>query len=373
MTIQSAPGRILIVDDDQDMLYVLRDCLTDHNFVPYFVTNARDALGVMRRYSPDILLLDVNMPEVGGLALLRQVREQHSAADLPILMMSVEADMQIIVRALEAGANDYLTKPIELDVLIARVRTHLELKRLQDFQSEQIAQLERLDAMKEQFLQIAAHDLKNPLGVLRMAVDLLATIDPAGSDWQEERGIAIQSAHTALRTMDSIIRDFLDLRALKEGQFALNVQQVSATHLVAEAMTQFQMAAAEKGISLHSQIEPDLPEIGADPDRVAQVLHNLISNAIKFSSEGAEVHVRLCRAQGGIRFEVEDNGPGIKPGEMHLLFQEFSRLSNRPTGRERSSGVGLSIAKRLIDLHRGQIGANSEVGHGSLFWFELPV
>ncbi len=130
--------------------------------------------------------------------------------------------------------------------------------------------------------------------------------------------------------------------------------------------------AEKKSIDLRATLDPSLPETQGDPDRLMQVINNLISNAIKFSPNGATVAVRTRVQNGGLMFEVADTGPGIPAAEIPLLFEEFARLSNQPTGGEKSSGVGLSIAKQLVELHGGQIGAKSEVGKGSLFWFSLP-
>jgi signal transduction histidine kinase len=168
------------------------------------------------------------------------------------------------------------------------------------------------------------------------------------------------------------VDDFLDLRALKDGKMSLIVEPVDLGSLVGEAAEQFQTYTHEKNVTLQTDIQP-LPVVQADPNRLAQVLNNLIGNAVKFSPAGTSVTIRTSQREDRVRVEVEDNGPGIPAQEVPLLFQEFARLTNRPTGTERSSGIGLAITRYLVELHGGTIGAESEAGRGSLFWFELPI
>lgn len=364
--------RILIVDDDRDIRSVLVDCLSDQDYKIETAPDGTQALDMIASQTPDLMLLDVHLPGYSGLEVLQIVRADYSSSDLPIIMLSVESEIQTIVSALRLGANDYIQKPTSLEILTARVMTQLELKRLHELNRQHIRQLEALDAMKEKFLQIAAHDLKNPLNVLNIGLEILSDPNSRDPDDPGNRNV-LASMRQASQTMESIIDDFLELRAMQEGKIALEVQPLSLTDLVWQSMAQFEAYAEGKQVTLCTELDWNLPTVTADPNRLAQVLTNLISNAIKFSPKGASVIVRAQRSGGCLRIEVEDNGPGIPAGEIPILFQEFTRLSNRPTGKEHSSGVGLAIARHIVELHRGQIGVDSEVGQGSTFWFELPL
>jgi signal transduction histidine kinase len=208
---------------------------------------------------------------------------------------------------------------------------------------------------------------------MQIGVDLLS--DPAAREnpSEQETEIIIASMRQAINTMQSIINDFLELRAMQDGKIALAMKPVVLADLVRQSLRQFEPSADDKQIALCTELDPGLPPVSADPDRLLQVFSNLFSNAIKFSPSGTSVTVRLHGSNGYVRVEVEDQGPGIVPHEIPLLFQEFTRLSNRPTGRERSSGVGLAIVRHIVELHRGRVGVDSEVGRGSCFWFELPL
>ncbi len=363
---------VLVADDDQGVREILAASLEGLGFSVILASSGTEALELIRSRVPDLALLDFRMPGLSGLEVVQAVRTERSSTALPLIIMSVESESHTIVQALEMGANDYLSKPVALEVLAARVRTQLELKRLQDLHIRHIAELQNLDALKNQFFQMAAHDLRNPLNLIQFGVEMLAMSgdDPLSDD---ERERVLDAVRESIQTMKSIIDDFLDLRALKEGNLALAQETLALDQMAGRAVDQFRVYAEQKRISLSFETRDDLPPLTGDPDRLKQVIHNLISNAIKFSPAGARVQVRVTAREGWLRLEVLDSGPGIPPDELPLLFQEFTRLSNRPTGQERSSGVGLSIARRLVELHGGRIGAESAVGHGSLFWVELPA
>jgi signal transduction histidine kinase len=170
-----------------------------------------------------------------------------------------------------------------------------------------------------------------------------------------------------------IVGDFLDDHAIKTGKMRLEVEAIDLNQIVEQVAGQFLPIVEQKQIAFTTDLDRSLGAIQADPNRMVQVISNLIGNALKFTRSGGKVVVRTRAGEGAQRFEVEDTGPGIPAEEMPFLFQEFARLANRPTGGERSTGLGLSISRQLVELHGGQIGAESKVGQGSLFWFELPA
>jgi signal transduction histidine kinase len=312
------------------------------------------------------------MPGMDGWEVLHHIRTRYSSTDLAVIMVTALGESQEMVRGLEMGANDYLPKPVQFEVLLARVRTQLKLKELLDQRARDIERLRELDAIKDKFLQIAAHDLKNPLNNIVMSVELLSTPGVLTVEVRPQYDQTVGMIRSAAQVMQAIISDFLDLQTIQNGRLTLKWQDTSLNDVAANVVHQFTPYAKNKQVSLVVELDGAMPICLADPVRLVQVASNLVGNAIKFSPPGAAVKVRTHAGDGRLRFEVEDNGPGIPAAEMGLLFQEFARLSNRPTGGEKSSGVGLAIARHLVELHGGQIGARSEVGVGSLFWFEMP-
>jgi signal transduction histidine kinase len=367
-------GRILIADDNTAGVDTLTLFLADEGFLVAGVNSGADALEMIESFKPDVLILDVRMPGMDGFQVLQSIRENPATTELPVIMVTAMSDTQDVVYALELGANDYISKPPQVEILVARVRTQLKLKALMDQRRRDLVQLRQLDSMKDNFLAVAAHDLKNPLHNIGFGAELLKEYaEQLEEAARNEMLTIIGTIESASATMQVIVDDYLDLQTMRAGQFVINRETVDLTAVIKDVLDQIRVRATGKALTLETHLSDDLPSVNGNPDRLAQVIGNLVSNAIKFSPPGAVVTVRaMPRTTGGLRIEVEDNGPGIPAEEMDLLFQEFARLSNRPTGGEKSSGVGLSIARRLVELHGGTIGAKSVRGQGSTFWIELP-
>ena len=364
---------ILVVDDSHEANRVLCVLLGHEGFLVESAYGGEEAIAMILDDPPDLVLLDVMMPEVDGLEVLRQVRQHPETVELPVIMVTALGDTQDVIQGLELGANDYLTKPPQFEILAARVRTQLKLKRLQDQRRQDILRLRELDALKDKFLQIAAHDLRNPLNNIVMSAELLDEHKEEFAQIDPEFKRILKMVRMAIRMMQSIINDFLDLRAMESGQLELQREQTSLNYVLEQALLQFGSYAEQKEVDVRSDLADNLPDCFADPDRLMQIASNLIGNAIKYSHLGGSVVVTSRLHDGCLRVEVQDDGPGIPEEEMPLLFTPFSRLSNKPTGGEKSSGVGLSIARHLVELHQGTIGAESEAGVGSTFWFEIPA
>lgn len=368
----TAAATILVVDDEEEARRLLASLLSHKGYHTIFAVNGREALEAVEREKPDLVVLDIMMPEMPGLAALQAIRERYHTAELPVILLTALGDSKDVVRGLELGANDYLGKPIDTAELAARVRTALRLKKLHDQYRAGLDRLRELDELKDRFLQIAAHDMKSPLGTILMGLQILSDsisdVAPVVPDY--ERVINMMTYSSSI--IQNIIDDYLDLQTIKAGRLELDTQAISINTLIKTIAEQFQPYADSKGITLQTELDRSVPTCPADPDRLMQVLSNLVSNAIKFSPRDSAIVVRTLPCEDGARVEVIDRGPGIKPEEQYLLFQEFVRLSNRPTGGEKSSGVGLAISRYLIEAHRGRIGVQSAPGEGSTFWFELP-
>lgn len=370
---EARPARVLVVDDSEGTADVLVRHMRLEGYDAHAITDPLEALAAIKADPPDLLLLDVMMPHLNGMDLLKELRAYTPTAELPVILLTALGETHDVVRGFALGANDYMVKPPEYEVLAARMRTQVNLKQLRDQRQRDLAALRELNALKDRFLQIAAHDLRNPIHNIVIGLELLGRIDPALQAQIRDFDVVMEMMRIAVQTMQTIISDFLDFQALRSGKIKLDLKPTALNEVVERVIAQHRPAAEAKGITLHAQLAPSLPPTLADPDRVAQVVGNLISNAIKFSPNGALVGVRTRLMGGQIVVEVADNGPGIPEEEIALLFQEFARLSNRPTAGEPSSGVGLSIARQLVEMHGGRIGVKSKVGKGSLFWFALPV
>ncbi len=366
-------GAVLIVDDSERSREMLCKLLEGSGYDVQVASGGEEALEMIADSPPDIVLLDVLMPDIDGLEVLSRLRADPATAELPVVMVSALDQVQQMVMALERGANDYLTKPADIMILLARIRTQLKLKQLQDQRRRDLQRLRELDALKDRFLQIAAHDLKNPLSHVLLGAGLLREADLSTPEGVAEFNNIVDFMELAAEVMKDIISDFLDFRALQTGSLALQVAPTDLNDLAHRIVRQYSLSAERRGIVLEADLDPDLPGCQADSNRLAQAASNYVSNAIKFSPDGTHIVVRtLLTEEGFLRLEVDDNGPGISEEEMPLLFEEFARLSNRPLGGEKSSGIGLSIVRRLVELHGGRVGAKRREEGGMRFWFEIP-
>lgn len=350
---------LLVVDDNENNLTILKRRLSQCGFSVMTATNGQDALNIVSQVSCDLLLLDIMMPVMDGFEVLKTIRKTQSMMQLPIIMITALQDSKDVVEALEHGANDYITKPIDLKSLQARVNTHLTMK--------------ELAKENEEFLSIASHDIKKPVMLIRDVVqviqdeygDLLSSTE----DLNEMMGM-IRRASDSLQ---SLIEDYLEGKVIDHGRLELDCTELDLNDVIRDIVSVNMGIAANKGIVLQMELQDAMPVVQADRSRINQVVDNLIGNAIKFSKADTIVKVTTSDNDGGILLEVKDQGPGIKDEERSKVFNRFASLSNKPTGGETSTGLGLSLCKQLVELHGGKIGVSPNEPVGSNFWFQLPV
>lgn len=351
-------GNLLVVDDDRINRGMLSAQLQKAGHRCEMAENGREALEKIESGSFDMVLLDVVMPEMDGLTCVRKIRETYNAMDLPVIMVTAKGETEDVVQALESGANDYVTKPLDMPVVLARVQTQLSLKRMAE--------------LKDEFLRIASHDLKNPLTSMKGFTSLLAIqLQPGATVNQAAHDCILRMGKNAV-VMQRIIEDFLDFSALKDGRLEVKITSFDLAELVRESVEAHLEYAKGKSIALTSEIDASVETVQADGARLGQVVQNLVGNAIKFGSEGTEVVVRLKRKDAAVVFEVCDSGPGLTDEDLKKVFGKYARLSNKPTGAEKSSGLGLSICKQLVEMHHGEIGVYNNPDCGATFWFSIP-
>lgn len=353
------PSHILVVDDAAGMRDVLAIGLEREGHVVAVAGDAHGALEQIRATRFDLILLDIKLPGMSGLDLLVQLRESHSALDVPIIVISGNGESGDVVSALQWGANDYITKPTDMAVVRARVRAQLSLKQLKE--------------TNDRYLRIVSHDLKKPIMLMLDIARQVHAGHAPGTPLSEDARSALELLIESGQFMQQIVSDLFDQHALRGGRLRITRQPTDLGAVVRQAVTRNGAYAKSKGIALDMRFEIGLPIIQADDLRLMQVLENLIGNAIKFSPAGARVTVSTRSDAGFIRCDVSDTGPGIAAQDMGKLFVEYAQLKNLPTGNEKSTGLGLAISKELITRHGGEIGAQNGPEGGAVFWFRLPV
>lgn len=231
-------------------------------------------------------------------------------------------------------------------------------------------ELVELNQLKNRFLGLAAHDLRNPLVSIRGLAEILMSDDTL--PLTEMHRELLTTIHSASDGMLTLVNDILDMAAIESGKTQLRLQRASLARLIEERLRVNLVLAEKKQIRLRRDLG-DLPLVLFDWDRIGQVIDNLIGNAIKYSPPDSLVHISLRRGHAGVVVSVRDQGPGISKEDQDRIFNEFEQLYNRPTGGEKSTGLGLFIARQIVEAHRGRMSIESEVGVGSTFGFTLPL
>ncbi len=364
--IDDAPPKILIVDDEPINRKLLGRLLEK----TYNITEAADgfeALELVRNHHFDLILLDIMMPRMNGLDVLAEIRTTHSSTDLPVILVSALRDNHHIVKGIEAGANDYIPKPIDNGVVRARVMAQIKAKQAFDIQRKAFAELEEANTLKNRLLSIASHDLKSPLSSVYMAESLLRyvvdTEDPTATS-------ILDTMKATLDHMNTIINEFLDMAALQAGKIKIDLQPLDLEDVIYIVASHYELTAEEKESAI--VLDNIKGYVTADLERLQQVLGNLVSNALKYSPPNSTVTINVVADADNYTLQVIDQGPGIPVDERDQLFSEFSKLSPRPTAEESSTGLGLWIAKQMVELMHGEIGATFPETGGSIFWVTLP-
>lgn len=348
---------LLLVDDDADMRHLLMFQLQSLGCNVLAAENGRDALSLLSKEHCDLVLLDIVMPDTSGLEVLETIRQSRSMLELPVIMITSLSETTDIVRAMELGANDYVTKPIDLHVAFARIRTHLKMRRLTE--------------QNEELMRIATHDLKKPLVVIQDVATVANSELMQGQCDIDGMTQMFDIIERSTQTMQTIIEDFLELNAIESGQIKFNIDSLDINQMIRECVERNASYAKKKRVVLELKLAQGLPRVRADVKRLEQVLENLLGNAIKFSPKDTTTTLYTRREDDWVMVEISDQGPGFKPETLNKAFAKFSQLGNQPTGGESSTGLGLAICRQLIEAQSGEIGLYNNNGIGATFWFHL--
>jgi signal transduction histidine kinase len=388
---EGAAARILVVDDADFNREVMTRILEREAYTVETAVDGADALEKLRREAFDLVLLDVMMPGVDGVQVIEAMHGDEDLKTLPVIMLSALNEQETVLKCIHLGAQDYLTKPINQQLLKARISACLEKKRSHDLEREYTRRVESMGAqlqvvnerlrqanqIKTRFLATAAHDLKNPLGGILLMADRIHHESEQGRAGE----VTLRQAtriHEMVQKMLHIINGVLDSAVQELGEVHLALELTNLGDLVHRVVQENEAYATSKQIRLLYE-ETFAAECWGmlDRIRIAQAMDNLVNNAIKYSPFGSTVRVelgfRIVEGQDRVHIEVRDEGPGLTPEDLAQAFGLFQRLSAQPTGGEYSTGLGLSIVKQMVELHDGWVWIESQPGQGAAFLVELPL
>lgn len=358
-----AQRKILVVDDDRINIRILTGILRGEGYELGEASSGEQALEVYERFQPDLVLLDVMLPGINGFETCRQLRERHGKACAPIIFITAKNESDDVVEGFSAGGVDYLPKPFQAKEVAARIRTHLQNRILLD-------QLSQANSAKNRFLGMAAHDLRNPLASIRGLAEFLR--DGTVGQLTPDQLDLVQTIHDASQSMLTLVNELLDVATIESGKLQIVRRPGSLATLIGKSVYLANIEAARKNTRINFRAPATPDQSNFDPDRLKQVVDNLLSNAIKYSPPGSTVTVEFAQTATVREFSVKDQGPGIPAGESDRLFKDFSRLSVKPTGGEKSTGLGLAICRKIIEAHDGDISAKNLPVLGCEFRVILP-
>ena len=359
-----APGRILVVDDQPANLRVVSALLTRHGYEVQSASDGESALEMAASQPPDLMLLDMMMPGMDGFELLSRVRQQPGLVQVPAVFLTAAQDRDMLLRAFDAGAVDYVTKPFMPEELLARVNAHLGLKLTRD-------RLERVARERQELVNLVAHDLKNPLSSVVFASDMLLQ----GACKPERVPRYLQMIEDSAQDALGYIRRYLETQSPRTSAGAGGGEGVRASlaEVLAWLRDRYELQLESRGMRLRCDLPPADAMVAMDALVLRQVAENLVSNAMKYASDGGELSLSARRgAPDYWQLWAEDRGPGIPERRRRDLFKPFVRLTDEDPADGLSSGLGLSLARQIVDQAGGQLWYEDRDGGGARFIIELP-
>jgi len=359
--------KILIVDDEKGYRTVLKLGLEDEGYETMEASSGSEATKLIKENTFDLVVLDLRMPDIDGLEVLKAVREISPTTDC--VMISGLQDIQLAIQAIKLGAKDFLSKTQSLEEMLNRIKNVLRAHMAETHISE----------LQANFTSKLLHDLLAPLRSLQSSIDIIDQ-GSAGPVTEQQKKI-FQNINATIKYMDTLLSDMIDLSLFESGKVDLNKIPTNFDELIPAVCARFIPQANSKKITIDIEVDDNVPTITVDPEKIEQVMLNLLDNAIKYTHEGGKIRVKVSSTSeelGGtlqefVEVAVSDSGIGIPRSELPLVFDKYKEVLIGKTSEKKTTGLGLAICKSIVDAHGGKMYAESTLGKGSTFKFLLPT
>lgn len=368
----TARTRVLVVDDNDVNRLLAQHTLEDADYDVVLATSGSEALASFAEAPADCVLLDIRMPDLDGFAVCERLRSLPGGAETPVLFLTALRDLETFDRAAQAGADDFLTKPVRPQELVARVRAAVELRRVRaelrehyDLLKKQRDDLLRLQLQKERLTAFVVHDLKNPVHVVDLHAQLLLL-----EDLPAEAREAVLQIRAGTRRLSQMILNLLDVSKADEGRLVAQRSVIDLAGVIGEVLAETAVLAADCDVALRSRVEGS--SIRADRDLLRRTLTNLVENAIRYAPEGTAVTVSAAPTEGGTLIRIADEGVGIPAELRERIFDPFVQAGSGERDELRSNrGLGLSFCKAAVEAHGGAVWVE-DGSPGAVFCLRIP-
>lgn len=356
---------ILVVDDEPKNVQLLTDLLDSRNYTVCSAADGEQGLALARDRLPDVVLLDVMMPGLNGFEVCRRLKGEQKTAMIPVLLVTALNAREDRLAGIDAGANDFITKPIDSGDLILRVRNAAATKRLHDRVASQLRRLQELESARDTLTHMIVHDLRSPLTGLQGYLDLLRAVADGNAEVVEYAS----EAQLITGRLTEMISQVLDVSRLESDQMPLSLRETDLMALVPAAVAS--LGPPPGGIIVTYEMPKSPVTVMCDPDLISRVVVNLVGNAYKFTPSAGQVRIGLAAEDDRVRLTVTDNGPGIPAEFRGVIFEKFGQAPLGQAAGVRSSGLGLTFCKLAVEAHKGKIGIEGAEHGGARFWVEL--
>lgn len=358
---------VLVVDDTPENVEILVELLSELYEV-VVATDGESALEVLENETVDLVLLDIMMPGIDGYDVCTRAKGDPNTRDIPIIFVSAMDETVDKVRGLEVGGVDYITKPFQPEEVLARTRTHLLVHRLLKQNALARASAERAKDAKGRLISSISQQLLTPLRTI-LRYDELLTSEADGPLNEKQREYA-EHIQVSAEQLESMVNVVLEMANADTGALELVRGELNARDSIEWSIRLVESRAKRRDIAI--SFECSVETLAADEQKLNQIMINLLDNAIKYSPGNSSIDVRAKSEGGGVRVSVADQGSGIDPLRLSTLFDDLRLGAAGEDDSVGGLGLGLPLVRRLVQLHGGKVGVESELGKGSTFWFTLP-
>lgn len=372
MVINPSDFHILVVDDIASNIILMKAILSREGYNVSTTSNGKDAISIIEKTPPDLLLLDVMMPQMDGYQVCTHIRNIIGMDDLPIILLTALNSNDDIVKGFSVGANDFVSKPFNNDVLLMRIKFQLSMAASLRIIKSQSEELEKIIKSRDIMYSIIAHDLRSPLATTRMVMNYI--VDEI-KQYKLDSDIVdmLQNVNTITEDAFNLFDNLLKWTKSQTGRLNSIKQKVEVSELVHSSIDVLQTVALSKGIDIEVINLPEKINVSVDIDMMKTVFRNIISNAIKFSKSGDKITIIISdKDEDNICIEVKDQGCGISPENVSKIIDGNIDFSTNGTSEESGSGLGLMLTRDFIERNGGKLELVSQMGVGSTFSFCIP-